>query len=265
MGAFSEPIARRALLELAVLGVACGPLGVWVLLYRQAFAAESLAHGLLPGLVLAALVGAPLVLGAAGGVLVAALAIAFAGRDERLGADVGVAIAVGALFGAGALMALAPASPPHLEELLFGDPLGSTDADLVTGAVLAVAAAGTLAALHRRLTVAAFDRTSAAALGVAPARAELALLAVLAAVTVAAAPVLGNLLVVALVLAPAAAALLVARRLAVALLLAAGLAVLAAVAGVVLAYDLDIAAGASVALCAVATLLVTSAAGALQR
>src|SRR3712207_7884801 len=46
-------------------------LGVWVLLYRQAFAAESLSHGMLPGLVLAALAGAPILLGAAGGVAVA--------------------------------------------------------------------------------------------------------------------------------------------------------------------------------------------------
>jgi ABC-type Mn2+/Zn2+ transport system permease subunit len=256
MGAFSEPIARRALIELVLLGAACGPLGVWVLLYRQAFAAESLAHGLLPGLVLAALAGLPLTLGAIGGVIAAAVTIVLAGRDQRLGPDVGVAVAVGALFGAGALLALAPESPPHLEQLLFGDPLGTTDADLVTGALLAAAAAVTLAVLHRRLTLAAFDRTSAAALGVRPAAAELALLGVLAAVTVAAAPVLGNLLVVALVLAPGAAALLLARRLAAALALATGLAVLAAIAGVVLSYDLDVAAGAAVALCAVATFVV---------
>ena len=49
---------------------------------------------MLPGLVLAALAGAPLVLGAAGGVLLAAAAIALAGRDERLGGDTGVAVAV---------------------------------------------------------------------------------------------------------------------------------------------------------------------------
>src|SRR3954454_15187928 len=161
----TDPIARRALAELVLLGAVCGPLGVWVLLHRQAFAAESLSHGLLPGLVLAALAGAPLVLGAAGGVAVAAVAIAAAGRDARLGPDAGVAIAVGALFGAGTLLALAPAAPPRLAELLFGDPLGTTSADLLAGALLAVTALGTLAALHRRLTLAAFDRSSAATLG----------------------------------------------------------------------------------------------------
>ena len=49
----ADPITRRALLEVLILALALGPLGVWVLLHRQAYAAESLSHGLLPGLVLA--------------------------------------------------------------------------------------------------------------------------------------------------------------------------------------------------------------------
>src|SRR6478672_519116 len=101
-----------------MVGSLCGALGFWIVTERLAYGAESLSHGLLPGLVLAALVGAPLVLGAAGGVAAAALAIALAGRDPRLGPDVGVAVAVGALFGAGTLLALTPSAPPRLEELL---------------------------------------------------------------------------------------------------------------------------------------------------
>ena len=249
-------IVRSALVELVVLGAVCGPLGVWVLLYRQAFAAESLSHGMLPGLVVAALAGAPLVAGAAGGVAVAAVAVAFAGRDPRLGPETGVAVAVGALFGAGALLALAPESPPHLEQLLFGDPLAAGTDDLVAGAVLATAGVLALAFLHRRLTLVAFDRASAASLGANPARSELAVLAVLAAATVAAAPALGALLLVALVLAPAAAALAVSRRLPHALALAAALGAGSGVAGMLVSFHLETAAGASVALCAVAAMAI---------
>src|SRR5215217_7626811 len=56
---FQADFTRRALAEVLVLGVACGPLGAWILLYRQSYAAESISHGMLPGLVLAALAGAP--------------------------------------------------------------------------------------------------------------------------------------------------------------------------------------------------------------
>jgi ABC-type Mn2+/Zn2+ transport system permease subunit len=70
--------------------------------------------------------------------------------------------------------------------------------------------------------------------------------------TVAAVQGLGSLLLIALVLAPAAAALALARRLAGAIALSAGLAALAGAAGLLVSYHLEIAAGASVALCAVA-------------
>ncbi|HET9738147.1 MAG TPA: metal ABC transporter permease, partial [Solirubrobacteraceae bacterium] len=134
---FASDLMRRALLEVLILAVACGPLGVWVLLHRQSYAAESLAHGMLPGLVLAALTGAPLLLGGTAGVLVAAGAIALAGRDERLGGDTGVAVAVTGLIGLGALLALSPEVPARLGELLFGDLLGVTGGDVVEAALLA--------------------------------------------------------------------------------------------------------------------------------
>src|SRR5437764_6175684 len=148
---FSEPLTQRALVEVLVLALACGPLGAWILLYRQSYAAESISHGMLPGLVLAALAGAPLVVGAAGGVVVAAGTIALAGRDERLGGDAGVAVAVSALFGLGALLALSAAVPPRLQELLFGDLLGVSGADIAVAATLTAVVLCALVLAHRRL------------------------------------------------------------------------------------------------------------------
>jgi ABC-type Mn2+/Zn2+ transport system permease subunit len=207
---------------------------------------------MLPGLVVAALIAGPLLLGAVAGVIVAALAIALVARDERLGSDVGVAVAVSALFGIGALLALSPEAPPRLTELLFGDLLGVTGGDLVAAGALALGLAAALAAGHRSLAAVAFDRPAARSLGASPARWEAVLLVLLAVTTVTAVQGLGNLLLVALVLAPGAAALALTRRLKAALVLAAGLAALAGVAGLVVSYRLEIAAGASVALCALA-------------
>jgi len=248
----SSGIMQRAFLEAIVLGVACGPLGVWILLLRRAYAAESLSHAMLPGLVIASLAGIPLLLGAAGGVLIAAVGIALVARDARAGGDIGVAVVVSGLFGLGGILALAPATPARLGELLFGDLLGVTNADLVAAAVLCAGVLVALAIGYRALTATGFARGSAAALGVRPGRADLALLALLAVTTVAAVQGLGNLLLVALVLAPGAAALNLARRLPSILALAGALAVLAGVAGLVISYEFEIAAGASVALCAVA-------------
>jgi ABC-type Mn2+/Zn2+ transport system permease subunit len=247
---FSTGIMQRALLEALILGLACGPLGVWILLLRRAYAAESLSHAMLPGLVIAALVGAPLILGAAGGVLAAAAGIALVAR--RGGGDVGVAVVVSGLFGLGGMLALSPDTPPRLGELLFGDLLGVTTGNLIAAAALTTAVLIALAVAYRSLAVTAFDRGSAHALNVDAAKADLGLLILLAITTVAAVQGLGNLLLIALILAPATAALSLTRRLPAALLASAGLAILAGAAGLLVSYRLEIAAGASVALCAVA-------------
>lgn len=91
----------------------------------------------------------------------------------------------------------------------------------------------------------------ARSLGTRPGPIGLLLLAGLGVTTVAAVQALGNLLVVALIVAPAAAALNGTSRLAVALVLSAGLTTLAGVTGLYLSWYLDLAGGASVALCAV--------------
>ena len=249
---FSHGIAQRALVEVLVLGAVCGPLGVWVVLYRQSYAAESIAHGMLPGLVLAALVGVPLGLGAAGGLIVAAAAISLAGRERGVGSDAAVAVAITALFGAGALLALAPEVPARLGELLFGDPLGVTATDLLASAALAVAVLAALYALHRPLAAVAFDPQSAPSIGAGPGRTELALLVLLALTTLVAVQALGNLLVVALIVAPAAAALRFASRLPAALGLSVALAIAGGVGGLYVSHYLKLAAGASIALVALA-------------
>jgi ABC-type Mn2+/Zn2+ transport system permease subunit len=245
-------LLQRALVEVVMLGAACGALGVWLLHVRNTYAAESLAHAMLPGLVVAALLGAPLLLGAAGGVLGAAALIALAARDTRVGAEVAVGVTVTTAFGLGALLALAPDVPARLGELLFGDLLGTSTADLVAAGALAALVALALAAGHRALATAVFDPVAAPSLGVRPARAELALLALLGIAVVAAVQGLGNLLVLALIVAPASAGIRLGRSLRAQIALAAGLGALAGLLGLVASAELDVAAGASVALAAIA-------------
>ena len=109
-----DPILRRAILELALVGIGAGTLGCWVVLYGFSYSAESLSHALFPGLVLATLLGAPLVIGGIAGALVAGLAIATARQLPTVGSDTAIAVVVTSLFGAGTLMALSRASPPGL-------------------------------------------------------------------------------------------------------------------------------------------------------
>jgi ABC-type Mn2+/Zn2+ transport system permease subunit len=245
---WSGAIMRRAAIEVVLLGVTGAAIGCWIVLGGLSYAAESLPHAMFPGLVLAALGGVSLLAGGAGGLLVAAIAIALVRRDVRTEADTAVAVVVTALFGLGVLLALSPATPAGVQALLFGDILGLTTGDLLAAGGLALGLLVALRLLHTRLAIASFDRTTARSLGVDPAALDVALLGLLAAAVLVAVQALGNLLVVALLVAPAAVARLVAHRLVSMMRIAAVVAIACGIGGLYASYYLNTAAGASIAL-----------------
>ena len=249
-------IDRRALLELALVGGFCGALGLLggdrtprlrgrVALARSAAGTRDRGAR---GCVATTRCGGRCTRG--GG------AIALAARDERIGPDTGTAVAVTGLVGLGALLALEPEVPQRLDELLFGDPLGVTDGDLLAAAALLVAGGAALVALRRPLCAVAFDPAGAAAAGVRPAVVRIVLLALLAAAIAVAARGLGALLVLAVLVAPPVAVGRTARTPAAAMLAGSAVAVLAGVVGIEVSFHAGTAAGASVslALCLAAAL-----------
>jgi ABC-type Mn2+/Zn2+ transport system permease subunit len=254
---WGEPIMRHAAIELILAGVACGVLGVWVVLYSLSYAAESLAHAMFPGLAIAALAGAPLVLGGAAGLALAGAAVALAARIRHIGADNAVAVVVTSLFGAGVLLALSPKSPPGLQQLLFGDVLGASTSDLLLAAALAAIVLAGAYLAHWRLLAVGLDRATAKALGLSPLATEATLLVLLALAVLIGVQGLGNLLVVAVLIAPAATARNLTDRLGATLALAAAIGAGAGIAGLYLSYYVDVATGAAIAGVLVATYLLS--------
>jgi len=246
----TDPLAHgivvRGILELTLLGVVSGGLGCWIVLSGTSYSAESLAHGMLPGLVGAALLGVPLLVGGAVGLVIAALSIVVVARVPRLDSDVAVSVVVTALLGLGVLMGLSPRTPAGLGEILFGDVLGVSDLDIGLAAGLGAVIVAVLVVLHPTLMAIGFDRAGARALGRAPAPFDVVLAVLLAGATLVAVQALGNLLVVAMLVGPAATARLLCDRMAVMMLTATLVAFAGSVAGLYLSYHASVAAGASV-------------------
>jgi ABC-type Mn2+/Zn2+ transport system permease subunit len=252
-------VTTRALVEVLLIAVAAGPLGCWVVLFGLSYSAESLAHAMLPGLVIAALAGFPLTLGAALGVALAAPAIALAGRLPTIGADTAIAIVVTSLVGVGALLALSPATPAGLQELLFGDVLGVSNGELALTVILVGVVLSVLRLTHGTLLTVGFDRANARAFGARPRFADATLLLLVGAFTVVAVQALGTLLVLAMLVGPAATARLVVHRLPAMMALATAIAALCATGGIYLSYYANTAAGASIAAVVVTVHFVTVA------
>jgi ABC-type Mn2+/Zn2+ transport system permease subunit len=260
---FQEEFMRRAIAEMALLGVAGGAIGCWVVLYRLSYATESLAHSILPGLVLAALAGVPLLLGGAPAIMIAGLAIVVVAQVPGISREVAVGVVVTTMFGLGALLALSPKSPPGIQELLFGDILGPSNGDLLAAALLVLAVVTSLPLMHGRLLAVGFDRNAARSLGASPAVAEAVLITLLAVVIVVAVQGLGNLLVAAVFVGPAAAARNLTERIVPMIGLSVAIALTSGLAGLYLSYYAGTAGGASVTLAIVAAYLLSLPAGRL--
>jgi len=254
-----QELIRRALLEVVLISLVGGALGCWIVFYGVSYAAESLSHSMFPGLVFAALAGAPILLGGAPAIAIAALAIALVGRTPGIGRDTAVAVVVTGLFGLGALLALSAESPPGVQSLLFGDILAPSDSDLILSGLLAGIVVVALRLLHWPLLVVAFDRTSAGALGASAAVADIAVLILLAAAALVAVLGLGTLLAVAMLVGPAAIARTFTRRLPAMMLAATLIGFGSGIAGIYISFHAGLAAGASIAGCIVVTYLLVIA------
>ena len=246
----------RGSLTAAVAGAAAAAVGCWVSLRDLPYAAESLSHGMFPGIIAATLLGLPIALGGLGGLLLAALMIALARRFAPAG-DAATAVAITPLVGLGALLAFAGPIPPGAGSALFGDVLATTQTDLLIAIAVALTVAAALAVGHWRLLSAGLLPGSGRA-------ADTAILLTLAVAVSAAAGSLGALLAVAFVIGPADAALRLTRRAAPMIGWAVGICVAAVGVGTEVAWHVEIAAGPTIAICAIIPSAVMAAASRLR-
>jgi len=252
-GTFSGGFVQRALLEAVMVGALCGVVGVHVLLRRLPFFAMALGHATFPGVVLAALAGVNLLLGAGlFGVLVVVL-VAALGARERVDDTSAVGVVLAGAFALGVLLLSAQAGfAKDLAAYLVGSIVTVQPGDLAATAAVGFAVLAVLAALHKELVLGAFDRPGLAALGYPVLLLDVALLLLVEVTLVASIPAVGTILAVALLVAPAATARLWTDRLGATLTLSPLLGVASAVVGLAVSQHWRVAAGATIVLVAAA-------------
>jgi ABC-type Mn2+/Zn2+ transport system permease subunit len=250
-GTFSDAFARRALLEAVMVGAVCGVVGVHVVLRRLPFFTMALGHATFPGVVLAALLGANLFLGASLFGAVVVLVVALLGARERIDETSAVGVALSGAFALGVLLLSAQAGfSRDLAAYLVGSIVTVQHGDLATTAVAGAVVLGVLAVLHKELVLGAFDRDGLAAMGYPALALDVAMLLLVEVTLVTSIPAVGTILAVALIVAPAAAARLWTERLGTTMALAAGIGVASGVAGLAVSQHWRVAAGATIVLVA---------------
>ncbi|PPG48056.1 ABC transporter permease [Rathayibacter sp. AY2B3] len=255
---FALDFLQRALLGGVLVAVLCGVVGTWVVLRGMAFLGEALAHGMLPGVALATVLGAPVLVGGAASAVLMSLGIAALQRRGRLSYDTSIGLLFVAMLALGVIVVSHSGSfATDATSILFGDILAITPVDI--GLLAAAAGAGLLvaAAFHRPLVALALDPRIAAVLGLGPRSAQAALVGLVTLAVVASYQAVGSLLVVGLLLAPAVAAGHWTTRIPTRMLLASVLGAASVLVGLLVSWHAATAAGASVAGSAVAVAAVS--------
>ncbi len=260
---FSAEFIRTGALAAAIVGVLCGVVGCYVLLRGMALVADSLAHGVLPGIGIAFLITAgsagaepnelALSVGAAAAGIVTAVATNLILRRSPLRDEAAAGVVFVLMLALGVVViSRADGYSVDLTAFLFGDVLGVTGAEVLVTAILVVAVLALVAVLYRPFMLLSFDERRAAAIGLPVSRLHLVMLVLVTLTVVVGFRIVGTLLVLGLLLAPPAAAALVTRRLPAMMAVSAAIAAASAPLGLLLSWHLDIAAGASIVLVAVA-------------
>lgn len=250
---WSEAFLAQSFVAALLVGIVCPVVGTYVVLRGMAFFGDALAHTILPGVVIAFLLGWPLALGALVMGILTAIGIGALSSQAEVREDTAIGVIFAAAFALGvAILSTAGSYTRDLSHFLFGNLLTVSLTELWIMAGLSAFVLGTILLLYKEFLVITFDPILATTLRL-PVRFLSYLQLILIAITVVVAlQVVGITLVVAMLVTPAAAASLLTRRLPTMMLLAALFGCISSVVGLYVSIALSITSGPIVVLTATA-------------
>jgi ABC-type Mn2+/Zn2+ transport system permease subunit len=266
-----DPFANNEFMRLALFGgilvaCACAIAGTFVVLRGLAFVGDALAHGVLPGIATAMLLGFSGILGAAVGAAVMMGGVSIVTRKFRLSGDTAIGLLFVGMLSLGVIITSRSTSfVGDLARILFGELLGITTTDLAWQ-FAALVIVGAIAFVSRRpFLLLSVDDGLARTSGFSARLFHNVMLAMVAITVIASFQTVGTLLVLGMLIAPAATGSLFARRIESMMLIAALVGSLSTYIGLLLSYHYDLAAGASIVLTAVVIFAISATANEIRK
>jgi ABC-type Mn2+/Zn2+ transport system permease subunit len=234
----------RGLAAALIVGVVCPVIGSYVVLRGMAFLGDALAHIILPGVVIAFLLGWPLAVGALVAGVLAALIIGAVNRRADLREDAAIGVVFAGAFALGvALISLQRSYAVDLAHILFGNLLGVSSADLWLMVILGGLVLLVVFLLYKEFLVLSFDPVLATTLRLPVVFLQNLILVLLSIVIVVSLQAVGVALVLAMLVTPASTAYLLTRRLPIMMSVAAAIGALSSLVGLYLSFYADLPSG----------------------
>lgn len=250
---------QRALMVAVLVGAVSAVLSCYLVLKGWSLMGDAISHAVLPGIVLAFVLGLPLAVGAFAAGLFAAVGTGYLASNSRVKQDTVMGIVFSGMFGFGLVLFTKVDTDQHLNHVLFGDMLGVTARDLAETAIVAGSTLAIVLARRRDFLLYCFDPQHARAIGLPVGLLHYGLLVLLSLTIVASLKAVGIILVVAMLVTPGATAHLLTRRFDRMLMVAVAVAVGSSVVGTLVSFHINGATGPTIVLIQAAVFLLAFA------
>ncbi len=208
---FQFPFMQNAFLIALIVSVPTALLSCFLVLKGWALMGDAVSHAVLPGVVLAWIVGLPLIVGAFVAGMICALVTGYLSDNSRVKNDTVMGVVFSGMFALGVLLFTSITTNEDLDHVLYGNILGIGRGDLLTSLAISVVVTAVLLAKWRDFLLHAFDPAQARASGLAVGVLHYGMLTILSLTIVSTLSSVGLVLAVALLITPGAVAFLVVR------------------------------------------------------
>lgn len=202
---------QNAFLISAIVSVPTALLSCFLVLKGWALMGDAVSHAVLPGIVLAYVLGIPLLIGAFAAGMTCAVATGYLAENSRVKQDTVMGVVFSGMFGLGIVMYVSIETSMHLDHILFGNMLGVDAQELWTAGVISAAVGLALVLKWRDWLLHSFDPAQAQAVGLRVGLLHYGMLTALSLTIVATLSAAGLILAIGLLIAPGAIAFLLAR------------------------------------------------------
>ncbi|MBX2835439.1 MAG: metal ABC transporter permease [Gammaproteobacteria bacterium] len=229
----------QALAIATLTAIPAAALSCVLVLKNWSLMGDAVSHSVLPGIVIAYVIGLPMLLGAFITGLLCALLTGYFSTRSRVKEDTVMGVVFSGLFALGLVLFTKIQTDLHLDHVLFGDMLGVTWTDIVITGMLAGAVVSLFLIKQRDLMLFAFDEQHAGIVGLNVPLLHFGLLSILAMVIVASIKAVGIILVIAVLIAPGSIAYLLTSRFNTMVWIAILLSIVCSYLGVTLSFHID--------------------------
>jgi len=246
---FGYQFMQNAVLAAFLGGIACGTIGVFVVLMHMPFIGIAMSHAAFAGALLGLWLGFNPLVGAFVFSLLAAAVIGPLADRGGLSPEVSLGVIFSFMLGIGFLfMGIMPGTRSGALELLWGSILTNTGSDILVLAVVTVVVVVLVFTFFKEIQATVFNRKIALSVGLPATLILYGVLFLVGATVTASLRSIGGLLIFALILNPAAAAHQLTYNMKRMFILSATFGVLSGWIGLLLSYLFDIPSGATIVL-----------------